>query len=74
MWTNHIAFGASDHADLMARKDRLLAAGHDVMEIDHNWCHSVYATDPNGIMVEFCLHHSELHPGRPGLRAQGVDQ
>jgi len=25
------------------------------MEIDHNWCHSVYATDPNGTMVEFCL-------------------
>jgi len=24
------------------------------MEIDHHWCHSVYATDPNGIMVEFC--------------------
>jgi hypothetical protein len=24
------------------------------MEIDHGWCTSIYATDPNGIMVEFC--------------------
>lgn len=55
MWTNHIAFGAEDHDALMASKDRLLSAGVDVMEIDHHWCHSVYATDPNGIMVEFCL-------------------
>jgi hypothetical protein len=27
----------------------------DVIEIDHGWCHSVYTTDPNGILVEFCL-------------------
>ena len=26
----------------------------DVVEIDHGWCRSIYATDPNGIMVEFC--------------------
>ncbi|MFC4293146.1 VOC family protein [Sphingorhabdus arenilitoris] len=31
------------------------AAGLDVLEIDHNWCHSVYTRDPNGNMVEFCL-------------------
>ena len=55
MWTNHIAFGAADQEALMAAKARLLAEGIDVMEIDHHWCHSVYATDPNGIMVEFCL-------------------
>ncbi|HZJ26518.1 MAG TPA: hypothetical protein VFF40_05820 [Acidimicrobiia bacterium] len=28
--------------------------GHDVLEIDHGWCTSVYATDPNGILVEWC--------------------
>ena len=26
----------------------------DVVEIDHGWCVSIYANDPNGIMVEFC--------------------
>ncbi|MEE4300790.1 MAG: hypothetical protein V2J24_15230, partial [Pseudomonadales bacterium] len=25
------------------------------LEIDHNWCRSVYTKDPNGNMVEFCL-------------------
>ena len=55
VWTNHIAFGARDLDELAAAKNRLLCAGHDVMEIDHNWCQSVYVTDPNGIMVEFCV-------------------
>jgi catechol 2,3-dioxygenase-like lactoylglutathione lyase family enzyme len=53
-WTNHIAFDAADEVALQGAKQRLLDAGHDVMDIDHGWCHSVYATDPNGIMVEFC--------------------
>jgi catechol-2,3-dioxygenase len=54
-WTNHIAFGAADEAELTAARDRLLAAGHRVTAIDHHWCKSVYAMDPNGILVEFCL-------------------
>ncbi|HBU32589.1 MAG TPA: VOC family protein, partial [Hyphomonas sp.] len=32
-----------------------LAAGLDVFEIDHNWCHSIYTKDPNDNAVEFCL-------------------
>jgi hypothetical protein len=32
-----------------------LAGGHDVMEIDHNWCTSIYTMDPNGTMVEYCV-------------------
>jgi catechol 2,3-dioxygenase-like lactoylglutathione lyase family enzyme len=54
IWTNHIAFDASDLSDLEARKKRLLDHGVDVMEVDHGWCTSIYARDPNGIMVEFC--------------------
>jgi catechol 2,3-dioxygenase-like lactoylglutathione lyase family enzyme len=53
-WTNHIAFGADDLADLGSKRDRLLASGHGVTEIDHHWCTSIYAMDPNGILVEFC--------------------
>lgn len=52
-WVNHVAFAAADLEDLDARKDRLLAHGHDVVRIDHDWCTSIYADDPNGIMVEF---------------------
>lgn len=55
IWANHIAFAADDLTDLEARKQRWLANGIDVAEIDHGWCHSVYATDPNGVMVEFCV-------------------
>ena len=55
LWTNHIAFRADDRTDLERRRERWLAHGHDVIEIDHGWCVSIYATDPNGILVEFCI-------------------
>ncbi len=53
-WTNHVAFQAVDRADIDRRRERWLAHGVDVMEVDHGWCLSIYATDPNGILVEFC--------------------
>ena len=52
---NHIAFDVADENDLALRKQRWLDAGLDVLEIDHNWCQSIYTKDPNGNMVEFCL-------------------
>lgn len=51
--TNHLAFQADDLDDLARRRDRLRANGHDVLEIDHGWVHSIYAEDPDGITVEF---------------------
>ena len=51
---NHLAFSADGMDDLGRRRERWLASGRDVMEIDHDWCHSIYTTDPNGILVEFC--------------------
>ena len=53
-WVNHIAFAARDLDDIEARKQRWLEAGYDVVEIDHGFCVSVYANDPNGILVEWC--------------------
>ena len=53
--TNHISFTAYSKEELAEWKDRWNAAGLDVLEIDHNWCHSVYTRDPNGNMVEFCV-------------------
>ena len=53
-WTNHIAFGSEGAEDIEAKKRRWLGAGHDVMEIDHGWCYSIYTVDPNGILVEWC--------------------
>ena len=26
-----------------------------MVEIDHDWCTSIYATDPGGTMVEWCV-------------------
>ncbi|MBP6014075.1 MAG: VOC family protein [Alphaproteobacteria bacterium] len=54
-WVNHISFYSPTMEHLAAKRDMWLAGGHDVMEIDHNWCHSVYTTDPNGTMVEYCV-------------------
>ena len=51
---NHLAFSADDLEDLAVHRDRWLANGLDVLEIDHDWCVSVYTQDPNGITVEFC--------------------
>jgi len=53
-WVNHVAFAAADLDDLAAKRQRWLDTGHDVMEIDHGFCVSVYTTDPNGILVEWC--------------------
>ncbi len=53
--TNHIAFQADDLADIERRKQRLLAFGRDVLEIDHGWIHSIYTEDPDGIAVEFAV-------------------
>jgi len=53
-WVNHLAFDAPSLADLDTRKQRWLDTGHDVMEVDHGFCRSVYTTDPNGILVHFC--------------------
>ena len=54
IWTNHIAFDARDLEEIGARREHWLAHGLNVMEVDHGWCHSIYAEDPNGILVEFC--------------------
>ena len=53
-WANHIAFDALDRDDLDARLKRWLDHGLDCVRIDHGWCTSIYADDPNGITVEFC--------------------
>jgi catechol 2,3-dioxygenase-like lactoylglutathione lyase family enzyme len=52
---NHLAFSAESLDDIAKRRERWLAHGHDVMEIDHGWCTSIYTEDPNGIVVEFCV-------------------
>ncbi len=54
-WVNHVAFGAADMADIEKARERWLENGYPVLEIDHDWCYSVYTTDPGGTLVEFCV-------------------
>jgi catechol 2,3-dioxygenase-like lactoylglutathione lyase family enzyme len=62
LWANHLAFEARDLEDLAARRKRWLDHGHDVQEIDHIWCTSIYTRDPNGILVEFCTSTQAFTP------------
>jgi len=54
-WVNHVAFAARDLDDIETRKKRWLEHGHDVVEIDHGFCVSIYTLDPSRILVEFCV-------------------
>ena len=50
----HVAFNVDSEADLLAMRDRLRSHGHFVMgPIDHGMCRSIYATAPEGVMIEF---------------------
>jgi catechol 2,3-dioxygenase-like lactoylglutathione lyase family enzyme len=54
VFVNHVAFDAVTLDGLEARKQRWRQNGITVTEIDHGFCRSIYATDPNNILVEFC--------------------
>lgn len=53
-WVNHIAFDAPTLDDLHRHRDRWRRHGKTVLEVDHEFCISIYITDPDGNMVEFC--------------------
>ncbi len=58
-WVNHLAFDCSPD-QLDGHRDRWLDGGVDVVEIDHEFCRSIYTDDPNGILVEWCANTREL--------------
>jgi len=50
----HVAFNVDSESDLLTMRDRLRTHGHFVMgPIDHGMCLSIYATAPEGLMIEF---------------------
>lgn len=53
-WVNHLAFDAPTLEALHERRDHWRRCGLTVLEVDHEFCVSVYVRDPNGNMVEFC--------------------
>jgi catechol-2,3-dioxygenase len=53
-WVNHFAFDAPTLHDLHDRRDHWRRCGFTVLEVDHDFCVSIYLRDPNGNMMEFC--------------------
>jgi catechol 2,3-dioxygenase-like lactoylglutathione lyase family enzyme len=75
---DHIAFGMDSREDVWALKDKLEAAGFACSNmIDHDFIHSVYSFDPNGIPIEFCYEvkgreirrHPVINDSNPPLAA-----
>jgi len=71
-WVNHVAFHAESLAELEARRKHWVESGYDVLEVDHDWCVSVYATDPNGNMVEWCVTTGEFSQADRDLALRAV--
>ena len=53
-WVNHIAFDAPTQESLDAHRERWQRHGHRVLEVDHEFCVSIYIRDPSNNIVEFC--------------------
>jgi glyoxylase I family protein len=69
--TVHIALSC-DLETLAGIKERLFANGYtpsDVVEIDHGYCNSLYARDPNTMRLEFTADH----PDMPRIMAEKRD-
>ena len=53
-WVNHIAFDAPTLGRPPSSSRAWRSYGHHVLEVDHDFCISIYIRDPSGNMVEFC--------------------
>lgn len=57
----HVAFKTSAEAQ-QALQDRLTAAGFAPHVMDHGYCRSLYATDPDGMNLEFTVDSDAVDP------------
>jgi glyoxylase I family protein len=55
----HIAL-KTDASNQQAVETRLGAAGWDHFVLDHGYCRSLYATDPDGLIIELAVDHPEV--------------
>lgn len=59
-WVDHTAFEVSSMQELEAHKARLVKYGVDVIgPVDHDFAHSIYFFDPNGLRLEVTYPHPE---------------
>jgi catechol 2,3-dioxygenase-like lactoylglutathione lyase family enzyme len=59
-WVNHLAFDCKDIGGLEEHKQRWLDEGYHVLEVKHEFIHSIYTRDPDGTLVEFTYGTAEL--------------
>ena len=59
-WANHFAFHSPTAEHLEDRRENWRAHGHTVLEVNHEFCRSIYIRDPEGNTVEFCLNLREF--------------
>ena len=69
-WVNHIAFDAPTQEALDEHRERWQRHGHKVLEVDHEFCVSIYIRDPSNNMVEFC--HT-TRPFTPEERSRALE-
>lgn len=57
----HFAFRVDDEPALDAKRSQLLDKGVEVTDVvDHGWSKSIYFTDPNRLLLEYCCLTGEL--------------
>lgn len=55
-WVNHLALAVGSEQELLAARERLLAAGIEVLgPTDHHIIRSIYFFDPNGLRLELTV-------------------
>lgn len=59
-WVNHLAFDCQDIGKLEEYKQRWLDHGYHVLEVKHEFIHSIYTRDPDGTLVEFTFDTAPL--------------
>jgi catechol 2,3-dioxygenase-like lactoylglutathione lyase family enzyme len=72
-WVNHIAFDAPTREALDAHRERWQRHGYRVLEVDHEFCVSIYIRDPSGNMVEFCHTTREFTPEEKARAREVLD-
>ena len=72
--TNHYSFSVETVEELNEWREKWQKAGLKVFEIDHNWCHSIYTTDPSGNAVEFCLTSGEFTDADRARALEALDE